>query len=67
VLPTTSKEIEYGTPEMAFEISKIMKLPETQNTKVFVMGGHKEGLISFGKTIEEAALAIFALRLADPT
>jgi ribulose-5-phosphate 4-epimerase/fuculose-1-phosphate aldolase len=61
VLPTTSKKIEYGTPEMAFEISKIMTLPETQNKKVFVMGGHKEGLISFGKTLEEAALVILAL------
>lgn len=61
VLPTTSKKIEYGTPEMAFEISKIMTMPETLKNKVFVMGGHKEGLISFGKTIKEAALVILAL------
>jgi ribulose-5-phosphate 4-epimerase/fuculose-1-phosphate aldolase len=61
VLPTTSKDIEYGTPGMAFEISKIMVLPETIHNKVFVMGGHKEGLISFGKTVEEAAFAILAL------
>ncbi len=66
VLPTTSKEVEYGTPEMAFEISKIMAMPETLHKKVFVMGGHREGLISFGKTVEEAALTILALRLADP-
>ena len=61
VLPTTAKEIEYGTPEMAFEISKIMTLKETIHNKVFVMGGHKEGLISFGKTVEDAALVILAL------
>jgi len=61
VLPTTSKEIEYGTPEMAFEIGKIMALPKTIHKKVFVMGGHKEGMISFGKTVEDAALVILAL------
>jgi len=66
VLPTTDKNVEYGTPEMAYEISRIMTLPETLNKKVFVMGGHKEGIISFGKTVEEAALTILALRTGDP-
>jgi len=66
VLPTTPKEIEYGTPEIAYEIGKIMLLPETLSKKVFVMGGHKEGLIAFGKTIEEAALTILALQTCDP-
>ena len=63
VLPTTAKEVEYGTPEMAFEIRRIMTLPETLNQKVFVMGGHEEGIISFGKTVEEAALIILALEM----
>lgn len=61
ILPTTDKKVEYGTPEMAYEISRIMMLPETLSNKVFVMGGHKEGIISFGKTVEEAALAILRL------
>jgi hypothetical protein len=60
-LTTTSKEVEYGTPEMAFEISRIMTLPETLNNRIFVMGGHREGIISFGRTVEEAAQAILAL------
>jgi len=61
ILPTTNKTVEYGTPEMAFEISKIMMQYETLDKKVFVMGGHEEGIISFGKTVEEAALAILEL------
>lgn len=61
VLPTTAKEVEYGTPEMAYEIIRIMGLTETQINKVFVMGGHEEGIISFGRTIEEAARRILAL------
>lgn len=66
VLPTTNKKVEYGTPEMAYEISRIMTLPETLNKKVFVMGGHEEGIIAFGKTVEEAALIILELRRGDP-
>ncbi len=61
ILPTTSKDVEYGTPAMASEISRIMALPETLNKKIIVMGGHKEGLISFGKTVEEAAKVILGL------
>jgi L-ribulose-5-phosphate 4-epimerase len=61
VLPSTAKEVEYGTPEMAYEISRIMSHPETLNRRVIVMGGHLDGIISFGKTVEEAAKAILAL------
>jgi len=61
VLPTTSPEVEYGTPAMAAEITRILSLPETLQKKVIVMGGHEEGIISFGKNIEEAALGILAL------
>ena len=61
LLPTTSKDVEYGTPAMAMEIGRIMLLPETLQKRVFVMGGHEEGLVSFGKTVEEAALIILAL------
>ena len=61
ILPTTATEVEYGTPEMANEIIRIMGLAETQINKVFVMGGHEEGIISFGKTVEEAARTILAL------
>ena len=60
-LPSTAKEIEYGTPDMAFEIIRLMNLPETQQKKVFVMGGHMDGIISFGKTLEEAAKKILSL------
>jgi L-ribulose-5-phosphate 4-epimerase len=61
ILPTTDDKVAYGTPAMAAEISRIMKLPETVEKKVIVMGGHEEGLISFGRTVEEAAQAILGL------
>jgi ribulose-5-phosphate 4-epimerase/fuculose-1-phosphate aldolase len=61
VLPTTAGSVAYGTPEMAYEIGRIMAQPETLSKKVFVMGGHEEGIISFGRTVEEASLIIMAL------
>ena len=61
IIPTTDKEVEYGTPEMANEIGRIMTNSETIARKVFVMGGHEDGIISFGNTVEEAALIVLGL------
>ncbi|MEI6139325.1 MAG: class II aldolase/adducin family protein [Mariniphaga sp.] len=60
-LPTTDRNVQYGTPEMASEIGRLMTHSNTLEKKVIVMGGHDEGIISFGKTVEEAALAVLNL------
>ena len=52
-MPTTVKSALFGTTEMANEIKRILK-SENLNPKVIVMGGHEEGIISFGKNIEDA-------------
>jgi ribulose-5-phosphate 4-epimerase/fuculose-1-phosphate aldolase len=62
ILPTTSPEVEYGTPAMAGEITRILSLPETLQKKVIIMGGHEEGVIAFGKTVEEAGLIVLELQ-----
>lgn len=54
-LPTTDLDIEYGTPEMAKSIAKIYKETELATKKILVMGGHEDGIISFGSSISEAA------------
>lgn len=53
--PTTSAEIEYGTPEMAYAVGK---LASEINKKVIVMGGHREGILSFGSNLTEATTEI---------
>lgn len=53
-LPTTSKHVEYGTPQMAKEVIKLLDEPETKSLKICIMGGHLEGIITFGKNLEEA-------------
>lgn len=53
--PTTSAEIEYGTPEMAYAVGK---LASEINEKIIVMGGHREGILAFGSNLTEATTEI---------
>ncbi len=53
-LPTTSSNILYGTPEMAYEIESIVQKTEASQDSILVMAGHEEGIIVWGKSLEEA-------------
>ncbi|MFT5168792.1 MAG: L-ribulose-5-phosphate 4-epimerase [Saprospiraceae bacterium] len=60
-IPTTVAMAEYGSPEMANEIIRLIAETDVADQKVFAMAGHQEGLFSFGKTLEEAGSAILDL------
>jgi len=49
-LPTTDKKAEFGTPEIADEMKKLV----TKNSGILIMGGHQEGIISYGKSLNQA-------------
>lgn len=49
-LPTSSKTAEYGTPEMAFEIQNLVN----DVSGIIIMGGHPEGIITYGASLHEA-------------
>ena len=53
-VPTTGENISYGTAEMANEIKRLFDETALSKEKIIVMGGHREGIISFGKDLEEA-------------
>ena len=53
-VPTSNEHVPYGTPEMANEIKRLFEKNYLCNEKIIVMGGHEEGIISFGKNLEEA-------------
>lgn len=55
---TTSAEIEYGTPEMAYSVGK---LASEINEKIIVMGGHREGILAFGSNLTEATTEIIKI------
>lgn len=51
---TSKKEVPYGTPEMANEITRLFNETEVKTQKIIVMAGHEEGILSFGTSLEEA-------------
>ena len=61
-IPTTSGDVPYGTPEMAQEFRRLYEETDFPAVGVAVMGGHEEGLVSFGTDVAEAAERILGLR-----
>ena len=59
--PTSSKAVDYGTPEMAYEVMRLFKVTDVQSRKILVMAGHEGGIIAFGKDLEEAFAVLQAV------
>jgi hypothetical protein len=53
-VPTSSKRVSYGTPEMAYEIARLFQVSDVRRRKLFVMAGHEGGIVTFGKNLEDA-------------
>jgi len=53
-VPTTSKKISYGTPEMAREIRRLYETSDLREKHILVMGGHAEGVMTFGGDPQQA-------------
>lgn len=51
-IPATDRQVAYGTPEMALEVGYLVR---ASDSPVIAMGGHEDGIIAFGGTVEEAA------------
>ena len=52
---------EYGTAEMVEEIAGLYTNLDPMSNNAFVMKGHEEGIITFGKSVEEAELALYTI------
>jgi L-ribulose-5-phosphate 4-epimerase len=59
-LPTTHKNVTYGTPEMAYEVGKMAAGSDKDNL-VIVMGGHPDGMISFAPDFGTAVNNLISL------
>jgi len=53
-VPTTSKAVGYGTPEMAYEIMRLFKVGDVRTGKILVMAGHQGGIVIFGQDLKDA-------------
>jgi len=54
LVPSTNSDAEFGTPEMAREIIRLFHETDVVQKKILVMGGHQDGIITFGKDLDEA-------------
>lgn len=58
VFPTTSSDIEYGTPEMAYAVNSLASKMRLNREKIIIMGGHREGILAFGSSLTETTSLI---------
>ena len=59
-VPTT-RNVPYGTPEMAEEMFRLFRETDVKNQKVILMAGHHAGIITFGNNAEEAGRIVLDL------
>jgi hypothetical protein len=57
-LPVTRRDVHYGTPEMAEEVCRLFQHTPVSTLKIFAMGGHEDGIVAFGGSIEQAGLTL---------
>jgi L-ribulose-5-phosphate 4-epimerase len=55
-IPTTSPEIEYGTPEMAEAVYQCVRGSPLPG--ILSMGGHEDGIMAYGRTLNETGLLL---------
>ena len=53
-IPTTRQQVKYGTPAMAAEMFRLFAEENLSQQKILVMAGHEDGLLTFGKDLNEA-------------
>ena len=61
-LPTTGENVGYGTPQMASEIIRLYRESNLPQRKVLVMGGHPDGILAFGGSLDQCISALFEVR-----
>lgn len=57
-LPHTAADIPYGTPEMADAVTELFAAEQWQQSAVFTMLGHEDGVVAFGDSLSQAACSL---------
>ena len=51
----------YGTKTMAQEVARLYRHADLQQQGILVMGGHEDGVLAFGDSIEQAGQRLLRL------
>ncbi|MGD1701730.1 hypothetical protein [Dapis sp. BLCC M229] len=54
-VPTSNPDVPYGTLQIAKEMFRLFDEENLGVEKILVMAGHEDGIICFGKDLDEAA------------
>lgn len=54
-LPHTTADVPYGTVEMAAAVEHLFQSGKLSHTSIFTMLGHEDGVVAFGRNMQEAA------------
>jgi L-ribulose-5-phosphate 4-epimerase len=57
-IPITRESVAQGTPEMAEEVQRLFRDKPLRELFIFAMGGHEDGVVSFGRTVQEAGTVL---------
>lgn len=60
-LPTTSIHVTYGTPEMAYEVIRLVREAQRSTRPgkpLVIMGGHEDGVLAYGPTLGQATATL---------
>lgn len=60
-LPRTAADVPYGTPAMAREVARLFRDSPVSRQGLFVMGGHEDGVVAFGRGAAEAGRRLVAV------
>jgi len=59
-VPVSDPAVPYGTPAMAAEVERLYAHTNLAERGVLAMGGHKDGVIAVGSTVEQAGTRLVA-------
>jgi len=60
-LPVTDPSAAYGTPEMTREVERLFTAASFAQKGLFLMGGHEDGVVSFGSTLDDTGTPLMEL------
>jgi len=57
-IPVTDAAVAYGTPAMAAEVQRLFRETDVLRQRIFSMGGHEDGIVTFGQSVAEAGATL---------
>jgi L-ribulose-5-phosphate 4-epimerase len=65
-VPTSSSSVRYGTPEMAYEVTRLFRDTDIHGSGIVAMAGHQGGIVTFGRDLQQAFAVLMQERKKSP-